>query len=68
MSNNIISSPSERVHALSDSFKDILKLGHQYTDLLDQLAQTNDAKKLLAATVKLAKMDLNNAFVNFPPH
>lgn len=69
MSNNrIVTSPSERVQALSDSFKDVLSLGKQYVELLDQLAQTKDTKQLLAATIKLAKMDLANAFVDFPPH
>lgn len=69
MSNNrIVTSPSERVQALSDSFKDVLNLGQRYVELLDQLAQTKDAKNLLSATTKLAKMDLANAFVDFPPH
>lgn len=69
MSNNrIVTSPSERVQALSDSFKDVLSLGQKYVDLLDRLAQTKDTKDLLAATIKLTKMDLANAFVNFPPH
>lgn len=69
MSNNrIVTSPSERVQALSDSFKDVLQLGRRYVDLLDQLAQTKDTKVLLEATTKLAKMDLANAFVAFPPH
>lgn len=57
MSNNrIVTSPSERVQALSDSFKDVLSLGQRYVDLLDQLAQTKDAKNLLSATNKLAKL------------
>lgn len=69
MSNNrIVTSPSERVQALSDSFKDVLSLGQKYVDLLDQLAQTKDAKNLLSAANKLTKMDLANAFINFPPH
>ncbi|MCD7133633.1 hypothetical protein [Limosilactobacillus rudii] len=69
MSNNrIVTSPSERVQALSDSFKDVLNLGRRYVELLDQLAQTKDTKNLLSATTKLAKMDLANAFVDFPPH
>ena len=69
MSNNrIVTSPSERVQALSDSFKDVLSLGQRYVDLLDQLAQTKDAKNLLSATNKLAKLDLANAFIDFPPH
>lgn len=69
MSNNrIVTSPSERVQALSDSFKDVLSLGRKYVELLDRLAQTEDTKNLLAATIKLTKMDLANAFVDFPPH
>lgn len=69
MSNNqIISSPSERVQVLSDSFKDVLNLGKRYVELLDQLAQTNRAQDLLSASTSLTKMDLANAFVDFPPH
>ncbi|WP_076459364.1 hypothetical protein [Limosilactobacillus caccae] len=69
MSNNrIVTSPSERVQALSASFKDVLSLGQRYVALLDQLAATDRAADLLAATTKLAKMDLANAFVDFPPH
>lgn len=69
MSNNrIVTSPSERVQALSTSFKDVLSLGQRYVALLDQLSQTDRAAELLTATTKLAKMDLANAFVDFPPH
>lgn len=68
MTNKIVTSPSERVLALSDSFKDILKLGQQYVDLLDQLAKTDEAEELLAAASKLIDFDLNNAFIDFPQH
>lgn len=64
----MISSPSEQLTALSDSFKDVLKLGQQYVDLLDQLAQTDAAEKMLTATTALVKLDLANAFINFPQH
>jgi hypothetical protein len=68
MTNKIVTSPSERVLALSDSFKGVLKLGQQYVDLLDQLAKTDEAEDLLAAASQLIKFDLNNAFIDFPQH
>ncbi|MGM9892270.1 hypothetical protein [Limosilactobacillus sp.] len=66
--NKMISSPSEQLTALADSFKDVLKLGQRYVDLLDQLAQTDDAEEMLAATNQLVTLDLQNAFINFPQH
>lgn len=67
-SNKIENSPTAKINALSDSFKQVLKRGQQYVDLLDQLAQTDDAEELLAAAEKLAEQDLHNAFVDFPQH
>lgn len=68
MNNKMISSPSERLTALSDSFKDVLKMGQDYVSLLDQLAQTDDAEEMLSATTELVRLDLHNAFVDFPQH
>jgi hypothetical protein len=62
------SSPRERLTALSDSFKDVLKMGQKYVNLIDQLAQTNDPAEMLSATSQLVKLDLQNAFVDFPQH
>ncbi|WP_267202280.1 hypothetical protein [Limosilactobacillus kribbianus] len=67
-SNKIVDSPSARVTALADSFKSVLKRGQQYVDLLDQLAETNQANELLAAATALTKLDLSNAFIDFPQH
>lgn len=66
--NKMISSPSERLTALSDSFKDVLKLGKRYVGLLDQLAGTDDPREMLDAASQLVKLDLRNAFVDFPQH
>lgn len=66
--NKMISSPSERLSALSDSFKDVLKTGQRYVKLLDQLAETDDAREMLLATNELVKLDLHNAFIDFPQH
>ena len=66
--NKMISSPQARLTALSASFKDVLKLGRHYVELLDQLAETEDAQEMLAATTQLAELDLQNAFVDFPQH
>lgn len=60
--------PSARITALADSFKDILKLGQNYVDLLDQLAQTTDPQELLDAANQLVQLDLHNAFISFPQH
>lgn len=67
-SNKIENSPTAKINALSDSFKHVLERGQQYVDLLDQLAQTDDAEDLLAAAEKLAEQDLHNAFIDFPQH
>lgn len=67
-SNKMIDSPAARISALSDSFKNVLKRGQRYVDLLDQLAQTGQAKDLLAAATALTTMDLQNAFIDFPQH
>lgn len=67
-SNKIENSPAARIAALSDSFKDVLKRGQHYVDLLDQLAQTDEAESLLTAAEKLTQQDLHNAFVDFPQH
>ncbi|KRM24828.1 hypothetical protein FD32_GL001241 [Limosilactobacillus panis DSM 6035] len=53
---------------LADSFKDVLKMGQKYVDLVDQLAQTEDPQEMLSATSQLVKLDLQNAFVDFPQH
>lgn len=66
--NKMISSPQEHLTALADAFKDVLKLGQRYVELLDQLAGTDDAQEMLAATTQLVKLDLQNAFVDFPQH
>ena len=66
--NKMISSPQARLTALSASFKDVLKLGRHYVELLDQLAETEDAQEMLAATTQLAELDLQNTFVDFPQH
>lgn len=68
MTNKIDNSPSSRIAALSESFKDVLRRGQQYVDLLDQLAQTDQAADLLTAAGELTKQDLHNAFVDFPQH
>lgn len=68
MTNKIENSPTAKITALSDSFKQVLTRGQQYVDLLDQLAQTSDAKELLAAAEKLTEQDLHNAFIDFPQH
>lgn len=70
MMNNskMISSPSEQLSALADSFKDVLKIGQRYVNLLDQLAKTDDAREMLSATTELVKLDLHNAFIDFPQH
>lgn len=68
MTNKIDNSPAARISALSDSFKDVLKRGQQYVDLLDQLASTTQAEDLLAAAGELTKQDLHNAFIDFPQH
>ena len=68
MTNKIDNSPVARISALSNSFKDVLKRGQQYVDLLDQLASTTQAEDLLAAAGELTKQDLHNAFINFPQH
>lgn len=68
MTNKIENSPAARISALADSFKDVLKRGQQYVDLLDQLASTDQAEDLLAAAGKLTEQDLHNAFINFPQH
>lgn len=67
-SNKMIDSPAARISALADSFKDVLKRGQQYVKLLDQLAQTGQAKDLLTAATTLTTMDLQNAFIEFPQH
>lgn len=67
-SNKIVDSPSARVTALADSFKSVLKRGQQYVDLLDQLAETDQASELLDAATALTKLDLHNAFIDFPQH
>lgn len=67
-SKTISSSPRERLTALSDSFKDVLKMGQKYVDLVDKLAQTDDPSEMLSATSQLVKLDLQNAFVDFPQH
>ena len=66
--NKMISSPQARLTALSTSFKDVLKLGRHYVELLDQLVETEDAQEMLAATTQLAELDLQNAFADFPQH
>lgn len=68
MTNKIENSPAARITALADSFKDVLKRGQQYVDLLDQLASTDQAEELLAAAGKLTEQDLHNAFIDFPQH
>lgn len=68
MTNKLVTSPSGRLLALSDSFKDVLKLGKRYVDLLDQLAKTDEPKELLDAAEQLVSLDLDNAFINFPQH
>lgn len=67
-SKTLSSSPRERLTALADSFKDVLKMGQKYVDLVDQLAQTEDPQEMLSATSQLVKLDLQNAFVDFPQH
>lgn len=67
-SKTLSSSPHERLTALADSFKDVLKMGQKYVDLVDQLAQTEDPQEMLSATSQLVKLDLQNAFVDFPQH
>lgn len=64
----MVSSPSQSLMALSDSFKKVLKLGQRYTELLDQLAQTDQAEEMLTAAEELIKLDLENAFIDFPQH
>ncbi|MDO4902978.1 MAG: hypothetical protein Q3959_01815 [Limosilactobacillus sp.] len=66
--NNMIGTPSQRLMTLSDSFKEVLHTGQTYVDLLDQLAQAEDAQHMLSATEELVKLDLQNAFINFPNH
>lgn len=67
-SKTLSSSPRERLTVLADSFKDVLKMGQKYVDLVDQLAQTEDPQEMLSATSQLVKLDLQNAFVDFPQH
>lgn len=43
-------------------------MGQKYVDLVDQLAQTEDPQEMLSATSQLVKLDLQNAFVDFPQH
>ncbi|EEW53455.1 hypothetical protein [Limosilactobacillus antri] len=66
--NKLINSPQGRLTTLSASFKDVLKMGQRYVQLLDQLAETTDAKEMLAATTQLAELDLQNDLVDFPRH
>lgn len=70
MSNNerIVSNTINQVAALSNSIKEGLELGQRYTKLLDELITTTDDEKVLAATTKLTKLDLTNAFVKLPQH
>lgn len=70
MSNNerIVSNTINQVAALSNSIKEGLELGQRYTELLDELITTTDDEKVLAATTKLTKLDLTNAFVKLPQH
>lgn len=68
MTNKIVTSPAERLLALSDSFKNVLALGKRYVDLLDQLAKTDQPADLLQAAQQLVSLDLDNAFINFPQH
>lgn len=68
MTNKIVNSPAARISSLADSFKDVLKRGQQYVELLDQLASTDQAEDLLTAASKLTEQDLHNAFIDFPQH
>lgn len=68
MSNQMISTATDRVASLSQSIKHGLAAGQEYVDLLDQLCQTDSASDLLDAMAKLVNLKLSNAFVEFPQH
>lgn len=70
MSSNerVVSNTINQVAALSNSIKEGLELGQQYTSLVDELISTTDDEKLLLATKRLSSLDLTNAFVQLPQH
>lgn len=69
MSNEqMVSTATEKVQALSDSLTDGLRIGEQYVGLLNDLCQKTDPQDLLSAVMKLNKINLSSPFVKFPQH
>lgn len=69
MSNEqMVSTATEKVQALSDSLTDGLRIGEQYVGLLNDLCQKTDPQDLLSAVMKLNKINLSSPFVEFPQH
>lgn len=69
MSNEqMVSTATEKVQALSDSLTDGLRIGEQYAGLLNDLCQKTDPQDLLSAVMKLNKINLSSPFVKFPQH
>lgn len=64
----VTTSTTSKVKALSQSIKSGLTLGEKYVSLLDQLAGADQADQLLDAMKQLNAIDLTNAFVKFPQH
>lgn len=69
MSNEqMVSTATEKVQALSDSLTYGLRIGEQYVGLLNDLCQKTDPQDLLSAVMKLNKINLSSPFVKFPQH
>lgn len=69
MSNEqMVSTATEKVQALSDSLTAGLRIGEQYVGLLNDLCQKTDPHDLLSATMKLNEIKLSSPFVKFPQH
>ncbi|GAK46949.1 hypothetical protein LOSG293_010480 [Secundilactobacillus oryzae JCM 18671] len=59
-------STSGRLLAYNDAIKSGLETGKKFTELMDQLIQTTDAKELLQAATALSMYTLNSDYVTFP--